>query len=125
METVVEPSRAVVQDAGSFRRKGDTMRVVKGLQGLIDGKADLPKVGWIFVDKEFDKTSAISLKNATFHVPEDEDDEFFGEDNLATWLEAPTFLAVLELREKNLKAPSLDQYAEAAIHYLERDDFLE
>jgi hypothetical protein len=63
--------------------------------------------------------------SAAFHIPEDEDDEFYGEDNLATWLEVPTFLSVLALRAKNIKDPTADDVAHAAIYYLENDDFLE
>ena len=101
------------------------MKTVKGLQALIAGKQDLPKVGWIFVAKGFDKASADALIGAAFQIPEDEDDEFYGEDHLATWLEVPTFLAVLELREKHLKDPTVEDVANAAVYYIENDDFLE
>lgn len=101
------------------------MKKVKGLQALICMREELPEVGWIFVDRELVKTSVTELEAATFYVAESEEDEFHGEDNFATWLEAPTFLATLELREKNLHSPGLKQYAEAIIHYLEEDDFLE
>ncbi|KVS67656.1 hypothetical protein WK41_21970 [Burkholderia cepacia] len=85
----------------------------------------MPKVGWIFVDKGFNKSSAKALMSATFYIPEDEDDEFYGEDNLATWLEAPIFHSVLDVRAKNVKNPTTEDFANAAVYYLENDDFLE
>ncbi|WP_322049611.1 hypothetical protein [Paraburkholderia sp. J67] len=101
------------------------MNTLQGLQALITEKQGLPKVGWIFVDKNFDKTSAVALLGAVFHIPENEDDEFYGEDYLASWLEIPTFLAVIELRGKQLKDPNVEDIANAAVYYLENDDFLE
>ncbi|MCL1918914.1 MAG: hypothetical protein FWG14_11450 [Peptococcaceae bacterium] len=101
------------------------MKTVKSLQALIAARQDLPKVGWIFVDKKFDKTSVDMLIGATFHIQEDDEDEFYGEENFDTWLEAPTFLDVLELREKHLNNPTAEDYALACTHYLEMDDFLE
>jgi hypothetical protein len=85
----------------------------------------LPKVGWIFVENGFDKTSVEALLAADFNIPENEDDEFYGEDNLLTWLEIPTFLDVIEIREKNMANPTADAIAIAAIYYLENDNFLE
>jgi hypothetical protein len=107
------------------RLKERNVKTLIGLPALIAAKQDLPRVGWIFVDKGFDKTSPGALMSAAFHIPEDEDDEFYGEDNLATWLEVPTFLSVLALRAKNIKDPTADDVAHAAIYYLENDDFLE
>ncbi|AKM03257.1 hypothetical protein [Burkholderia pyrrocinia] len=101
------------------------MKLVNGLKALILERQNLPKVGWIFVEKGFNKNSADALMIATFQIPEDEDDEFYGEDHLASWLEVPTFLAVLDLRAKNLKDPTTEDFANAAIHYLKNDDFLE
>ena len=101
------------------------MKTIKGLSALISAKKELPKVGWVFVDRGFDKTSANALLDAAFHIPEDEDDEFYGEDHLSTWLEIPTFLAILEVREKRLKNLTADDAARAAVYYLENDDFLE
>ncbi|KFL54102.1 hypothetical protein JM78_11385 [Burkholderia pyrrocinia] len=101
------------------------MKAVNGLEALISARRDLPKVGWIFVSKGFNKTSADALMIATFYIPEDEDDEFYGEDHLASWLEVPIFLAVLDIRAKSLKDPTTQDFASAAIHYLKNDDFLE
>lgn len=101
------------------------MKEIKGFENLLAQRAQLPKVGWIFVDEDLDKNSATALEQAIFHIPENEDDEFFGEDNLATWLESPIFLGVLDVREKRLAQPSPQQYMEAALHYIKFDDFLE
>lgn len=101
------------------------MKAVSGLKALIFARSDLPKVGWIFVDKGFNKNSADALMTAAFHIPEDEDDEFYGEDHLTSWLEVPTFIAILNVRAKNFKDPTTRDFANAAIYYLENDDFLE
>ncbi|QRR07824.1 hypothetical protein FPJ27_16435 [Burkholderia sp. MS455] len=101
------------------------MKIVNGLNALIFARSGLPKVGWIFVDKGFNKSSVDALMTATFQISEDEDDEFYGEDHLASWLEVPTFLAVLDVCGKNLKDPTIEDFANAAIHYLKSDDFLE
>jgi hypothetical protein len=101
------------------------MKTLIGLKSLIAERNALPQVGWIFVERGFDKASIEALINAQFYIPENDDDEFFGEDNLATWMEAPIFVRVLRLRNKSIPTPTLEQYANAAIHYLEKDDFLE
>ncbi len=101
------------------------MKKIIGIQALLGERDTLPPTGWIFVDKDLDKTSLAALDSASFYLPEDEDDEFYGEDHLGTWLEAPTFRHVLALREKNLARPAAADYARAAIHYIEKDDFLE
>ncbi len=106
-------------------KKGTNMKTVVGLKALIEMRNSLPNVGWIFVDTEVDKTSLSSTLQAKFYIPENDEDEFFGEDNLMTWLEAPTFSDILTLRDKNMKMPTVEQYGEAALHYLKMDDFLE
>lgn len=112
-------------DVGEIIFKEENLKAVSGLTALIFARSDLPKIGWIFVDKGFNKKSADALMTAIFHIPEDEDDEFYGEDHLTSWLEVPTFLAVLNVRAKNLKYPTTRDFANAAIYYLENDDFLE
>ena len=101
------------------------MKTVKGLQALIAMSQDLPNVGWIFVEKGFDKTSAEALMDAVFYIQENKDEGFYGRENYATWLESPTFQDILEVRKKNMKNPSTQDVARAAIYYLEMDDFLE
>jgi hypothetical protein len=101
------------------------MKTLVGLKKLIVERDTLPQVGWIFVERGYNKVSMEALMNAQFYIPENDDDEFFGEDNLATWMEVPIFVQVLRLRDKNIPSPTLEQYANAAIHYLESDDFIE
>jgi hypothetical protein len=101
------------------------MKEYQGLNELIAARNNLPKVGWIFVEKDFKKTVSDALLSARFFVQENDDDEIFGEEHLSTWLETRTFLSVLQNREKNINVPSALQYAEAAVHYLVEDDFLE
>lgn len=101
------------------------MKVFDGLAALIAARNQLPPTGWIFVDANAPRDDAAELPTMNFHVPENDDDAFHGEDNLATWLEIGTFKGVLELREKNIGRPTLAQYAEAAVHYRQHDDFLE
>jgi hypothetical protein len=101
------------------------MKTYEGLTKLITARNQLPPTGWIFVDTGIPRDDASKLTAMKFYVPENDDDEFYGEDNLATWLEVGTFKSVLELREKNLAQPTVAQYAEAAVHYRVYDDFLE
>ena len=101
------------------------MKKLVGFERLLAECNALPHVGWIFVDRGFDKASVQRLLTATFYVPENDDDEFFGEDYLTTWIEAPTFQQVIRVRNRSLSEPDVGLYAEAAIHYLEADDFLE
>ncbi|MTK64651.1 MAG: hypothetical protein F8N15_09035 [Methanobacterium sp.] len=101
------------------------MKTAKGLRKLIEIKNNLPKVGWIFVDRNFDKTYRDPLMGVNFYIPEDDDDEFYGEDHLSTWLEIPTFLAIFEICEKRPKKPTVEDVAHAVFYYLENDDFLE
>jgi len=101
------------------------MKTVEGLQALIAAKQDLSQVGWIFVDKDFDKTSANALMAAQFYVSENDDDDFYGENHLATWMEAPTFLDIFDVRTMQLKDPTVMDIAIAAVYYLEKDAFLE
>jgi hypothetical protein len=105
--------------------RGEVMKQYVGIQTLISARASLPHVGWIFVENDFDRDSADSLFAGNFFVPENEDDEFYGEDNLTTWLESPTFKDILEVREKTIAAPTLEQYGAAILHYLREDDFLD
>lgn len=101
------------------------MRTYEGLAALIAARNQLPPTGWIFVDTGVAKDDAATLTAVKFYVPENDDDEFYGEDNLVAWLEVGTFKGVLELREKNIAQPTLSQYADAAVHYRVHDDFLE
>jgi hypothetical protein len=101
------------------------MKEYSGFAALIADRHTLPDPAWIFVDKATNTEDAESLRNATYYVPENDDDEFDGEERLSTVVECPILLDILELREKNLPNPSLDQYLEALTHYLEYDDFLE
>lgn len=101
------------------------VKIYCGLASLIAARYQLPPTGWIFVDPGAPKDSATGLLAVEFYVAENDGEEFYGEDNLATWLETGTFKGVLELREKRLSQPTIDQYAEAAVHYRLNDDFLE
>ena len=121
MELAVEINGVVELDVGN--KFGEFMKKISGFAELLSWKEKLPDVGWIFVDKGSMPDSIEALKGAMFYLPEDDDDEFFGEDNLKTWLEAPIFRSILEIREKATGKPSLEQYMEAAIHYREYDDY--
>ncbi|MEV7422583.1 MULTISPECIES: hypothetical protein [unclassified Streptomyces] len=101
------------------------MKEIHGFENLLAERQRLPECGWIFVDEDLDRNSIEALEHAIFYVPENEDDEFYGEDNLAAWLECPIFLGVLDVREGTLVELSSRQAMEAALHYLKFDDFLE
>jgi hypothetical protein len=107
------------------KQEGIEMKTYEGLAALIAARSQLPAAGWIFVEVGSQNNAANELLRMKFYVPENDDDEFFGEDNLATWLETGIFKDVLQLREKRLTQPSVGQYAEAAVHYRTHDDFLE
>lgn len=76
------------------------MKKLNDFEQLVASKNFLPKTGWIFVDKNVDTGDPKVLSNTTFYIPENEDDEFDGEEMLSTVIEAPTFLAILKNREK-------------------------
>jgi len=101
------------------------MRNIIGIKNLLENKLSLPKTGWIFTDNNVDSENPDILKIAVFYIPENEDDEFDGEDTLSTLVETPIFLAICANREKNLESPTDQQYIEALIHYLKYDDFIE
>jgi hypothetical protein len=101
------------------------MKKIFGLKALLAERHNFPKSSWIFIENRSDINSIDALLVAGFSIPENEDDEFYGEDNLVTWLEVATFLDVIELREKNMKNPTPEAIANAAIYYIENDDFLE
>jgi len=101
------------------------MKKIIGIKNLLENKSSLPKTGWIFIDHNLDTEDADILKNAAFYIPENEDDEFDGEETLSTLVETPIFLAILANRERNVDRATDQQYLEALIHYLKYDDFLE
>jgi hypothetical protein len=101
------------------------MKTFNGLQALILARENLPNVGWIFVPKGFDRTSATALVNATFYVEENDADEIYGLKHYKNWLESPTFVDIMEVREKRTKKLTTEEVAQAAIYYLENDDFMD
>lgn len=101
------------------------MKEYSGFTELFANRGHLPDPGWIFVDPGTSADSIESLRSATFYVPENDEDEFDGEERVQTLVEAPTFQDVVTLRAKNLPDATADQFLEALVHYLEYDDFLE
>jgi hypothetical protein len=101
------------------------MKKIAGFAGLIGIRPQLPKTGWIFVHPQSEPESESEIATSTYYVPESDEDEAYGEEHLSAWLEAPTFLAILDVRDKGGRSPSMNQYIDAVVYYLEEDGFLE
>jgi len=104
---------------------GEIMKQYIGFTKLFADRGNPPDPGWIFVDPGTDDNNIDTLRSATFYVPENDEDEFDGEERLQTLVEAPTFQDIIALRAKNSPTATADQFLEALVHYLVHDDFLE
>ena len=100
------------------------MKVYRGVSELLRARAQLPEVGWLFVDKSFDVTSPIDISTKNFSIAENDVEEIAAEKSHATWLEIPTFLDLVELVLAKDPHATHDQIIEAAIYYLNNDTFL-
>lgn len=101
------------------------MKTCDSLAALIHARETISPYGWIFVEKNIDKRSVTGALQAQFFIQENDDDEFFGELHLATWMETPIFIQILQSCEKRMTVSTLTQYAEALVHYLVHDDFMD
>lgn len=101
------------------------MKTFAGIKDLVANKANLPDVGWLFVDKTFDLTSRSDIQRKNFYLAENDDEEIAAEKMYRTWLESPTFLDVLNLKTDANPNATLDDVTDAAIYYLEHDTFMD
>lgn len=101
------------------------MSIISGFDGLLKICDKLPDVGWIYVEPSFDLQSESDIKNGTYFLADNEDEEIDFEDNYGTFLEAPIFKAIIHNKVKNHPASNETDFLEAVVYYLENDDFLD
>jgi hypothetical protein len=104
--------------------KGESMKVIKGFQGLLDIYENLPKVGGFYVDKNY-LCSKEFLRSANYYIPESEEEDEDMEFTHRTWLEYPLFKAIMLNKIENSPQADKDDLLEAVLYYLENDDFLD
>ncbi|MCL2896672.1 DUF7716 domain-containing protein [Brenneria tiliae] len=98
------------------------MKTIKGFDGLLSVYKDLPKVGGFYVDEDF-LNNKDAIESSNYYLAESEDEEM--EDNYKTWLEYPTFKAIILNKLDHHPKSSKDDLLNAIIYYLENDDFLD
>jgi hypothetical protein len=101
------------------------MKTFNGIGPLIESSNDLPDVGWLFVDKNLDRTSKEKLKSCPIMLAETDEDESEGLKKFRNWLEAPTFVDILESRRDSKPNATVDEIIDAVIYYLENDTFID
>ncbi|MHC8319078.1 hypothetical protein [Pseudomonas sp. LB3P31] len=99
------------------------MKVYKGFADLLANIDLLPNVGWLFVDSTIDRASKGSVSSAAFYVAEDDAEEIVFEKTKRTFVECPTMLDIKTIADKRVVKPDLEAYLEAALYYLENDEF--
>ncbi|NDO83942.1 hypothetical protein CJP72_25395 [Citrobacter sp. NCU1] len=100
------------------------MKTVKGFDGLLAIYKKLPKVGGFYVDNNFLNKKAI-INNSNYYVPQSEEEDDDMEDVYKTWLEFPTFTAIIENKLEHHPDATKDDLLDAVVYYLEEDDFLD
>lgn len=100
------------------------MKTIKGFEGLLAIYKQLPKVGGFFVNKEFSNERS-AIKNSDYYLAESEEEDEDMEDDYDTWLEYPTFKAIIENKLEHHPTASNEDLLEAVMYYLEMDDFLD
>jgi hypothetical protein len=70
------------------------MHKYNGFAALLASVEELPDCGWIFVDKSIDRQSEMGLRNASYYVCVDDNEEIKLEDTKNTFLESPTFIGI-------------------------------
>ncbi|MCL1917139.1 MAG: DUF4303 domain-containing protein [Peptococcaceae bacterium] len=113
-KALAECNNDVDQALAYMRKKGlaGVSRTVKGLQGLIEARSDLPELGWISVDSRVDNTlvQLKTLRSQEFHVLDSNADEIW---DLTPFMKISMFLSVLEKCEEKTTKPSLEDYTQA------------
>ncbi|CAI0692534.1 hypothetical protein FCL49_01715 [Serratia proteamaculans] len=101
------------------------MKVINGFAELLKVYDSLPNSGWIFIDHDFDTSSKSDLLNRDYYLSENDDEEFEMEEDKSTFLESPIFKDIVINKLKHNQQASKDEMLDAAIYYLENDDFLD
>ncbi|HEI8866652.1 TPA: hypothetical protein SLG40_002160 [Serratia odorifera] len=98
------------------------MKTVNGFKELLAIYKGLPKVGGFFVDEGF-VNRAEHIETARYYLAETpyEDDDM--EDDYKTWLEYPTFRAIIENKIEHNPGVGEKELLQAVVYYLENDDF--
>ena len=99
------------------------MKDYKGFSDLILNLEHLPAVGWIFVDSTVDRTSKDAVSSAVFYVAENDLEEIACEKSKRTFVECPSMLDIKAVADRSKIKPDVKTYLEAALYYLENDDF--
>ncbi|GHT97247.1 hypothetical protein AGMMS49545_23800 [Betaproteobacteria bacterium] len=100
------------------------MKTFHGFDELLKVYKDLG-VWWIFTKRGFINNSREDILTGTFYVPENDDEEEESYATLANWLETQTFEGIIINKLEHHPESSRDDLIEAAIYYLEQDDFLD
>ncbi|WP_416412179.1 hypothetical protein [Pantoea sp. App145] len=100
------------------------MKTIKGFDGLLSVYKDLPKVGGFYVDEDFISKKSI-IESANYYLAESEEEDDDMEDDYKTWLEYPTFKAIIQNKLEHHPKSSKDELLNAVVYYLENDDFLD
>ena len=98
------------------------MKTYDGLAALIDQYRDRQAEGWILLKSRNSLKNSTGLADATFIVADDEEEEDELLDTHASFLEIPTFRAVIA-NEREASRTSVNDIASASLHYLEQDSF--
>lgn len=98
------------------------MKYFDGLSALIDQYGNEEEEGWILLEDRSPLENASSLTTARFIVADDEDEENVLLDTHPSFLEIPTFRAVID-NERDASRTSVDDIAAASIYYLKMDTF--
>lgn len=101
------------------------MKFYEGFDGLLASYNALPDVAWIYVSRDLDVESVSGIVTAQYLIAEtDSEEEVLGR-RYATFLEAPTFVAIIENKLEHHPTSQQQEFIEAVIFYLENDDFLD
>ncbi|MBS9444434.1 DUF7716 domain-containing protein [Photorhabdus heterorhabditis] len=103
------------------------MKMINGFDSLLAIYEELPGIGGFFVDADYISNSSY-INNANYYLPdtEEEDEDMYEmEDKYKSWLEYPTFKAIINNKLEHHPNATRDELLEAVVYYLEEDDFLD
>ncbi|AKH62252.1 hypothetical protein GPY51_15640 [Photorhabdus laumondii subsp. laumondii] len=101
------------------------MKTISGFDQLLSLYKQLPDVGWIYIDKDFDTESTQDILNKNYYLAENDDEEFDMDETHGTFLECPMFADIIDNKLEHNPNAIKEDLIEAVIHYLVYDDFLD
>lgn len=101
------------------------MITINGFDELLQKCNDLPNVGWLYVDTDFDLESKNDILNKKYYLAENDDEEMEFDDKYGTFLESPILKAIIENKTEHHPNASKEELLKAVTYYLEIDDFLD